>query len=145
MTLFRVMANKKNENTESCFHVMGELMFVGTYVRKVQHGGWVRFPKDWLPYIGGSRSVFIMLNPKNSISLLVVTAEDYRNAKKHPPATLVKIAADGRVRIPKELLAHAGIEGTAYFTGIIRTISMSASRPDCDDRIDLAAIFKKLR
>ena len=119
--------------------------FAGQFRRVVDAQGRVRFPAEWRSIMSGDRELFVMANPDKTKSLLVVTAEDYRNAKKHPPATLVKIAADGRVRIPKELLAHAGIEGTAYFTGIIRTISMSASRPDCDDRIDLAAIFKKLR
>ena len=119
--------------------------FAGQFRRVVDAQGRVRFPAEWRSIMSGDRELFVMANPDKTKSLLVVTAEDYRNAKKHPPATLVKIAADGRVRIPKELLAHAGIEGTAYFTGIIRTISVSASRPDCDDRIDLAAIFKKLR
>lgn len=119
--------------------------FAGQFRRVVDAQGRVRFPAEWRSIMSGDRELFVMANPDKTKSLLVVTAEDYRNAKKHPPTTLVKIAADGRVRIPKELLAHAGIKGTAYFTGIIRTISVSASRPDCDDRIDLAAIFKKLR
>jgi len=119
--------------------------FAGQFRRVLDAQGRVRFPAEWRSIMSEDRELFVMANPDKTKSLLVVTAEEYRKAKKHPPATLVKIAADGRVRIPKELLAHAGIEGTAYFTGIIRTISMSASRPDCDDRIDLAAIFKKLR
>jgi len=119
--------------------------FAGQFRRVVDAQCRVRLPAEWRSIMSEDRELFVMANPDKTKSLLVVTAEDYRNAKKHPPATLVKIAADGRVRIPKELLAHAGIEGTAYFTGIIRTISVSASRPDCDDRIDLAAIFKKLR
>ena len=118
--------------------------FAGQFRRVVDAQCRVRLPAEWRSIMSEDRELFVMANPDKTKSLLVVTAEDYRNAKKHPPAPLVKIAADGRVRIPKELLAHAGIEGTAYFTGIIRTISVSASRPDCDDRIDLAAIFKKL-
>ena len=119
--------------------------FAGQFCRVVDAQCRVRLPAEWRSIMSGDRELFVMANPDKTKSLLVVTAEEYRKAKKHSPATLVKIAADGRVRIPKELLAHAGIEGTAYFTGIIRTISMSASRPDCDDRIDLAAIFEKLR
>ena len=26
-------------------------MFVGCYTRKVQRGGWLRFPKEWLPFM----------------------------------------------------------------------------------------------
>ena len=119
--------------------------FAGQFRRVVDAQGRVRFPAEWRSTMGGDRELFVMANPDKTKSLLVVTAEEYRKVKNPPSATLVRVAADGHVRVPKELLAHAGIEGTAYFTGIIRTISVSASRPDCDDRIDLAAIFKKLR
>ena len=46
-------------------------MFVGTYTRKLQRGGWVRFPKDWLTLLGDHRTVFIMPDPDKNKSLLL--------------------------------------------------------------------------
>jgi len=40
-------------------------------------------------------------------------------------AVLVEIAADGRMRIPARLLAHAGVTGDVSFSGNIRTITLS--------------------
>ena len=112
-------------------------MFVGTYTRKVQRGGWVRFPKDWLALLADDREVFIMPDPVGGKSLLIVTAEEFskelkRMAVEEPAkgcrkalaasATLVKIAADGRMRIPASLLVHAGIQDSACFVGHIRTV-----------------------
>ena len=112
-------------------------MFVGTYTRKVQRGGWVRFPKDWLALLGDNREVFIMPAPGGGKSLLIVTAEEFRKELKRmaveespkgtrmtlvDSAILVKIAVDGRMQIPASLFVHAGIQDSACFTGHIRTV-----------------------
>ncbi len=101
-------------------------MFVGTYTRKLQSGGWVNFPNDWLALLGEGREVFIMPDPANPKMLLVVTADEYRKAKDVRLATLVKISDDGRLRIPADLLSQAKIGETACFAGRIRMISVTA-------------------
>ena len=115
-------------------------MFVGTYTRKLQRGGWVRFPKDWLPFIGDHRTVFIMPDPDKNKSLLLVMSDDFnreleRMKDKNVPSesleTLakivvqVKVTADGRMQIPARLLAHAGIQDGVCFAGHIRTIAVT--------------------
>lgn len=115
-------------------------MFVGTYTRKVQRGGWVRFPKVWLPFIGDHRTVFIMPDPDKNKSLLLEMSDDFnrkleRMKDKNVPSesleTLakivvqVKVTADGRMLIPARLLAHAGIQDGVCFAGHIRTIAVT--------------------
>ena len=115
-------------------------MFVGCYTRKVQRGGWVRFPKDWLALLGDKRDVFIMPDPEGGKSLLIVAADEFRKELKRTggsseefrtrkaivdSAELVEIAADGRMQIPARLLAHAGIQDGMCFAGHIRTIAVT--------------------
>ena len=115
-------------------------MFVGTYTRKLQRGGWVRFPKDWLTLLGDNREVFILPNPQGGKSLLIVPADEFRKSTKRTggsseefrtrkaivdSAELVEIAADGRMQIPARLLAHAGIQDGMCFAGHIRTIAVT--------------------
>jgi len=112
-------------------------VFVGEFTRKVQRGGWVRFPKDWLTLLGDSREVFISPDPGGGKSLSIVAADDFRKELKRMSvkessngacralaefATLVKIAAYGRMRIPASLLVHAGIQDGVCFAGNVRTI-----------------------
>jgi len=52
-------------------------VFIGCYTRKVQRGGWLRFPKEWLPFIGDHRTVFIMPDPDKNKSLLLVMSDDF--------------------------------------------------------------------
>ena len=120
------------------------MAFIGTYERKVLRGGWVRFPKDWLMLLGDNGEMFIMPDPEGGKSLLIVAADEFRKELKRMPAAessdddtnnaiadsavLVKIAADGRIRIPAKLLAYAGIMGDVCFSGNIRTIVLS---PKC--------------
>lgn len=116
-------------------------MFIGCYTRKAQRGGWLRFPKEWLPFIGDHRTVFIMPDPDKNKSLLLVMSDDFNRKlermkdKNMPSESLetlakivvqVKVAADGRMRIPAALLAYADIKGTVCFIGSIRTITLSA-------------------
>ena len=116
-------------------------MFIGCYTRKVQRGGWLRFPKEWLPFIGDHRTVFIMPDPDKNKSLLLVMSDDFnreleRMKDKNVPSesleTLakivvqVKVTADGRMQIPAPLLAYADIKDTVCFSGNLRTISLSA-------------------
>lgn len=118
------------------------MAFIGTYKRKVQRGGWVRFPKDWLTLLGNNR-IFIMPDPKGGKSLLIVPADEFNkelkrlSSMKAPKDALialgkvieqVEIAADGRMRISARLLAYAGITGDVSFSGNIRTITLS---PKC--------------
>ena len=118
-------------------------MFIGCYTRKVQRGGWVRFPKDWLALLGDNREIFILPDPEGGKSLLIVAAVEFRKELKRmaavessdggskaiaDSAVLVEIAADGRMRIPANFLAHAGIKGMVCFSGNIRTIALS---PKC--------------
>ena len=115
-------------------------MFIGCYTRKVQRGGWLRFPKDWLPFIGDHRTVFIMPDPDKNKSLLLVMSDDFnrkleRMKDKNVPSesleTLakivvqVKVTADGRMQIPARLLAHAGITGDVCLSGNMRMIALS--------------------
>ena len=119
------------------------MVFIGTYKRKVLRGGWVRFPKDWLTLLGDNRKVFIMPDPDGGKSLFIVAADEFRKELKRmaavessddgskaiaDSAVLVEIAADGRMRIPANFLAHAGIKGMVCFSGNIRTIALS---PKC--------------
>lgn len=119
-------------------------MFVGTYTRKVQRGGWVRFPKDWLTLLGDNREVFIIPKPGGGKSLLIVAAGDFRKEQRRMAveesskgtrmtlansAEKVEIAADGRMRIPARLLAHAGIQDGVCFAGHIRTIDVTPVSP----------------
>ena len=119
-------------------------MFVGTYTRKMQRGGWVRFPKDWLTLLGDDREVFIIPEPGGGKSLLIVAADAFRKELKRmaaeeslksvrktiaESATLVEIAADGRMQIPASLLACAGIHDSVCFAGHIRTIAVTPSVP----------------
>ena len=116
-------------------------MFVGCYTRKVQRGGWLRFPKEWLPFIGDYRMVFIMPDPDKNKSLLLVMSDDFNRElermkdKNVPSESLealakivaeVKVTVDGRMRIPATLLAYADIKDTMCFIGSIRTITLSA-------------------
>ena len=116
------------------------MMFVGRYERKVQRGGWLRFPKDWLPLIGDHHSVFVMPDPDKNRSLLVVTSNDFNRElermkdMKMPCEHLetlakcvekVKVTEDGRMQISANLLAYAGINSVAHFTGSIRTITLT--------------------
>ena len=116
-------------------------MFVGCYTRKVQRGGWLRFPKEWLPFIGDYRMVFIMPDPDKNKSLLLVMPDDFNRIlermkdKNVPSESLealakivaeVKVTVDGRMRIPATLLAYADIKDTMCFIGSIRTITLSA-------------------
>ena len=57
-------------------------MFVGTYTRKLQRGGWVRFPKDWLTLLGDNREVFILPDPNGGKSLSIAVADDFRKELK---------------------------------------------------------------
>jgi len=115
-------------------------MFIGTYTRKMQRGGWVRFPKDWLALLGDNREVFILPNPQGGKLLRIVAADELRKSTKRTggsseefrtrkaivdSAELVEIAADGRMQIPARLLAHAGIQDGMCFAGHIRTIAVT--------------------
>ena len=103
-------------------------MFVGRYERKVQRGGWLRFPKDWLPFIGDRRSVFVMPDPDKNRSLLVVTSNDFNSEHLETRAKCaekVNVTADGRMQISANLLAYAGIKNEAHFIGSIRTITLT--------------------
>ncbi len=107
-------------------------VFDGEFTRNVQRGGWVRFPKAWLAQLEADREVFIMPDPTVARSLLIVSAEEF-NKKLKRLSTMkvstdvlnvigdnveqVKIAADGRMRIPARMLAHAGIRGSVCFVG----------------------------
>ena len=117
-------------------------MFIGTYTRKMQRGGWVRFPKDWLALLGDNRGIFILPDPEGCNSLLIVAADEFRKKLKRAgesskgtltrmafadPAEKVEIAADGRMQIPARLLAHAGIQDGMCFAGHIRTIAVTPS------------------
>ena len=117
-----------------------EPVFVGEFTRKVQRGGWVRFPKVWLTLLGEDREVFILPDPNGGKSLSIVTADDFRKELKRmaveessegayrplaESATPVKIAADGRMRIPAGLLAHAGMYDAVCFMSNIRTIAVT--------------------
>ncbi len=123
------------------------MAFIGTYKRKVQRGGWVRFPKDWLTLLGNNR-IFIMPDPKGGKSLLIVPAVEFNkelkrlSSMKAPKDALialgkvieqVEIAADGRMRISARLLAYAGITGDVSFSGNIRTIALTG-RSSCSAR-----------
>ena len=55
-------------------------MFIGCYTRRVQRGGWVRFPKDWLALLGDKREVFIMPDSEGGKSLLIVPADEFRKS-----------------------------------------------------------------
>ena len=116
------------------------MLFVGCYTRKVQRGGWVRFPKDWLALLGDKREMFIMPDPEGCESLLIVPADEFRKELKRmstvessdggcntiaDSAILMKIASDGRMQIPARLLAHAGIQDCVCFAGRIRTIAVT--------------------
>ena len=101
-------------------------MFIGCYTRKVQRGGWLRFPKEWLPFIGDHRLVFIMPDPDKNKSLLLVMSESLETLAKI--VVPIKVTADGRMQIPAPLLAYADIKDTVCFSGNLRTISLSASR-----------------
>ncbi len=118
-------------------------MFIGCYTRKVQRGGWLRFPKEWLPFIGDHRTVFIMPDPDKNKSLLLVVSDDFNRElermkdKNVPSESLealakivfqVKVTADGRMQIPAKLLVHVGIKDVVCFSGNIRTIALS---PKC--------------
>ena len=118
-------------------------MFVGCYTRKVQRGGWLRFPKEWLPFIGDYRMVFIMPDPDMNKSLLLEMSDDFnrkieRLKDKNVPSESLealakivvqeKVTADGRMQIPAPLLAYADIKDTVCFSGNLRTISLSALR-----------------
>ena len=115
-------------------------MFVGTYTRKMQRGGWVRFPKDWLTLLGDNREVFILPDPNGRKSLSIAVADDFRKSTKRTggsseefrtrkaivdSAEKVEIAADGRMQISARLLAHAGIQDGVCFAGHIRTIAVT--------------------
>ena len=116
------------------------MLFVGCYTRKVQRGGWVRFPKDWLALLGDKRDVFIMPDLEGGKSLLIAATDEFRREMKRmsaaespdgdsnaiaDSAVLVEIAADGRLQIPAKLLAHAGIQDSVCFAGRIRTIAVT--------------------
>ena len=118
-------------------------MFIGCYTRKMQRGGWVQFPKDWLTLLGDNREMFIMPDSADGKSLLIVAADEFRKELKRmaavessdgggkaiaDSAVLVEIATDGRMRIPAKFLARAGIKGMVCFSGNIRTIALS---PKC--------------
>ena len=115
-------------------------MFVGCYTRKMQRGGWVRFPKDWLALLGDKRDVFIMPDLEGGKSLLIVSVDEFRKSTKRTggsseefrtrkvivdSAEKVEIAADGRMQISARLLAHAGIQDGVCFAGHIRTIAVT--------------------
>ena len=55
-------------------------------------------------------------------------ANDYLKERTPPPATPIRVLADGRIRISKELLDHAGIKARALFTGTLRTIKLTCPR-----------------
>ena len=112
-------------------------MLVGKHMRKVQRGGWLRFPKEWLPFLDGSRAVVAMPNPKKGKSVLLVPLDDFnreqeRKRSKDVPSNPTEpfanrvqglaITADGRVKIPVGLLAYAGIKDVAELTGVVRMI-----------------------
>ena len=102
-------------------------VFVGQYRRVVDAQGRVRFPADWLSMLDDDGEFFVLPNPDRTKSLLLVRANDYRKERTPPPATPIKILADNRIRIPKELLDHAGIKSQALFTGTLRTIKLTCS------------------
>ena len=99
-------------------------MFIGCYTRKVQRGGWLRFPKDWLMQLSDGLEVFIRPGPSADRPLVIFPAAEFNRKLKRlstmkvPDETLialgnaveqVKIAADGRMRISARMLAYAGI------------------------------------
>lgn len=118
-------------------------MFVGKYTRKVQRGGWLRFPKDWLPMVGDKRMIYVMLRPDKGKSLILITQDDVDRAverirgmewseeTKKLVLTLgicmeqVKISADGRMQISTSFLAYAGIKNEAHFWGNAKTIILT--------------------
>ena len=51
-------------------------MFVGSCEGKIQRGGWVRFPNDWLTLPGDNRGIFILPDPKGGKSLLIVKTDE---------------------------------------------------------------------
>lgn len=123
-------------------------MFIGCYTRKVQRGGWVRFPKDWLLQLGNGREVFIMPGPSADRPLVIFPAAEFNRKLKRlstmkvPDETLialgnaveqVKIAADGRMRISARMLAYAGIRDGVCFSGGTRKITVTAIQ-DCRGR-----------
>ena len=118
-------------------------VFVGEYMRKVQRGGWVRFPKDWLMRLGNDREVYIMPCPFAGRPLMIFSAWEFNtklkrlSVKNVPDKTLivlgnvterVKISADGRMRIPARLLAHARISDGVRFSGKIRMMAVTAAK-----------------
>ena len=127
-------------------------MFIGRYVRKVQRGGWVRFPKDLLLQFGENREVFIMPGPSADRPLVIFPAAEFNRKLKRlsamnvPDATLlalgnaveqVKIAADGRMRISARMLAYAGIRDGVCFSGEARKITVTAIQ-DCRGRLRIS-------
>jgi len=101
-------------------------VFVGQYRRTVDAQGRIRFPADWLPMLGDDGELFVLPDPDAAESLLVVLAADYRKESNPPPATLLKVASDGLMRIPPQLLARAGIAGSVRLLGRIRMVELSA-------------------
>ena len=123
-------------------------MFIGCYTRKVQRGGWVRFPKDWLMQLSDGLEVFIMPGPSADRPLVIFPAAEFNRKLKRlstmkvPDETLialgkaveqVKIAADGRMRISARMLAYAGIRDGVCFSGEARKITVTAIQ-DCRGR-----------
>ena len=103
-------------------------VFVGQYRRVVDTQGRVRFPADWLSMLDDGCEFFVLPNPNKTKSLLLVLAKDYRKARTPPPATPIKVLADGRIRITKELLDYAGIKAQVLFMGALRTIKLTSPR-----------------
>ena len=124
-------------------------MFIGCYTRKVQRGGWLRVPKDWLMQLGDGLEVFIMPGPFADRPLVIFPAAEFNRKLKRlstmkvPDETLialgnaveqVKIAADGRMRISARMLAYAGIRDGVCFSGEARKIIVTAIQ-DCRGRL----------
>lgn len=104
-------------------------LFVGQYRRPVGAQGRIRFPSGWLPMLGEDRELFVLSDPNGTKSLLVVLAADYRKESNSPPATLLKVASNGLMRIPMQLLARVGITSVVRLLGKIRMVELSAISP----------------
>ena len=101
-------------------------VFVGQYRRTVDAQGRIRFPADWLPMLGDDGELLVLPDPDAAESLLVVLAADYRKESDSPRATLLKVASDGLMRIPLQLLANVGITSSVRLLGKIRMVELSA-------------------
>ena len=98
-------------------------MFVGKHKRTVQRGGWLRFPKEWLPFLDDRRAVVAMPNPNNGKSVMLVPLDDHNRELERNTERLA-ITADGWVQIPASLLAYAGIKDVAELSGVVRAIEL---------------------